>query len=420
MKVTLHDFSGHPFQAELSRRLAAAGHEVDHVSAAQYVSGKGHLTVQPGDSSTLSFTGISLDLPFQKYAPLARLRFERAYAREWIRRLTTDRPDVVIACNLPLVSMYLFARFARRTRLPYVMWHQDIYSSGLADELHRKFPRPIARLGAWMFQRMEAYCARHAGHVVAIGDAFRAVYPKWGVDAKDVSVIPNWAPLDKVFPVARDNPRSADLFPDHDGLRLLYAGTIGRKHNPGLLVELLTSVRAAGVDAALTVVSEGEAADELATRAETDASLRVLPFQPAEDLPAVLSSADVLVALLEPDATKFSIPSKVLSYMAAGRPIVGLMPGDNPAAADITACGGTVADPTSAGVATAADWLVVLADDRERQATIGTRTRDLAERKFQVDDVTAKFETILLSIGRPGAAGVDTASTGPSSDQRPA
>ena len=73
----------------------------------------------------------------------------------------------------------------------------------------------------------------------------------------------------------------------------------------------------------------------------------MLPFQPAEDLPSVLSSADVLVALLEPDATKFSIPSKVLSYMAAGRPIVGLMPSDNPAAADITDCGGMVTDPTA-------------------------------------------------------------------------
>lgn len=410
MKVILHDFSGHPFQAELSRRLATAGHEVEHVSAEQYVSGKGHLSVQPEDSSTLSFTGISLDLPFQKYAPLARLRFERAYAREWIQRLKANRPDAVIACNLPLVSMYLFARFARRTRLPYVMWHQDIYSAGLADELHRKLPRPIARLGALVFRRMEAYCARNAGHVVAIGEAFRTVYPGWRVDPARVSVIPNWAPLDKVFPMSRDNPRSADVFPGHDGLRLLYAGTLGRKHNPGLLVDLLTSARAAGVDVALTVVSEGEAADDLASRAADDTRLRVLPFQPAEDLPAVLSSADVLVALLEPDATMFSIPSKVLSYMAAGRPIVGLMPSGNPAADDITESGGMVTDPTPAGVMAAAGWLSDLAGDSDRQTAIGRRTRDLAERKFQADDVAARFEKILLGE-------LDPARSAPSSDQ---
>lgn len=397
MKVTLHDFSGHPFQAELSRRLAAAGNDVDHVSAEQYVSGKGELAVQPGDSSSLSFTSLALNLPFQKYAPLARLRFEHAYAREWIRRLKANRPDVVIACNLPLVSMYLFARFAKPSKLPYVMWHQDIYSSGLADELHRRFPRPIARIGARVFRSMEAYCTRHAWHVVAIGDAFTTVYPSWGVNADAVSVIPNWAPLDKVYPVDRNNPRSADLFPNHEGLRLVYAGTIGRKHNPRLLVELLKAVRAAGVDAALTVISQGEAAEDLAALATNDPTLRVLPFQPSPDLPAVLGSADVLVALLEPDATAFSIPSKVLSYMAAGRPIVGFMPRDNPAAADITACGGMVSEPTSAGVVAVCDWLVQLADDPQRQKAIGRRTRDLAEQKFDADNVAAKFEKILLA-----------------------
>jgi glycosyltransferase involved in cell wall biosynthesis len=396
MKVIVHDFSGHPSQAELSRKLADSGLEVDHVSAEQYVSGKGHLEVQPGDSPTLSFTGISLGLPFQKYAPLARLRFERAYAREWIARLKAAPVDVVVACNLPLVSMFLFARHARRTKLPYVMWHQDIYSSGLSDELHRKFPRPLARLGARVFERMEAYCARHARHVVAIGDAFKEVYPGWKVAAKNVSVIPNWAPLDKVFPVDRTNPRSGELFPEQDSLRLVYAGTIGRKHNPKLLVDLVRNALDNDIAASMVVISQGEAADDLTEIADTEQiPLTVLPFQPADDLPFVLGSADVLVALLEPDATKFSIPSKVLSYMAAGRPILGLMPGDNPAAIDIKDSGGFVADPSDVGAKSATAWLSELAANRGLVEQIGQRTRTIAEQKFDVDGVARQFDAIL-------------------------
>ena len=396
MKVIVHDFSGHPFQAELSRKLADSGLEVDHVSAEQYVSGKGHLEVQPGDSPTLSFTGISLDLPFQKYSPLARLRFERAYAREWIARLKAAPADAIVACNLPLVSMFLFARHAKRSKLPYVMWHQDIYSSGLSDELHRKFPRPLARLGARVFERMEAYCARHARHVVAIGDAFKEVYPGWKVASENVSVIPNWAPLDKVFPVDRTNRRSAELFPDEDSLRLVYAGTIGRKHNPKLLVDLVRNALDNDIPASMVVISQGEAADDLTEIAATEQiPLTVLPFQPADDLPVVLGSADVLVALLEPDATKFSIPSKVLSYMAAGRPILGLMPGDNPAAIDIKDSGGFVADPSDVGAKSATAWLSELAADRDLVEQIGHRTRAIAEEKFDVDAVARQFDAIL-------------------------
>lgn len=396
MKVIVHDFSGHPFQAELSRKLADRGHDVEHVSAEQYVSGKGHLEHQPGDASGLTFRSITLGQQFKKYSPLARLRWERAYAKAWIATLRTSPAEVVVACNLPLLSMYLFSRYATRANLPYVMWHQDIYSYAMADELRRRLPGPLARLGTRILVGLEARCARRAAHVVAIGDAFEEVYPEWKIPADRVSVIPNWAPLDKIFPVERLNPRSSDLFDDDADVRLVYAGTLGRKHNPQLLVELLSTVRANGVDAALAVVSEGEAADDLAEAGRTqDLPIRVLPFQPADSLPDVLGSADVLVALLEPDATKFSIPSKVLSYMAAGRPILGLMPADNPAAIDIDSSGGFVADPTGDGARAGATWLVTLSTDPAARAEIGVRTRNTAEEKFDVDKVASQFETIM-------------------------
>jgi glycosyltransferase involved in cell wall biosynthesis len=248
---------------------------------------------------------------------------------------------------------------------------------------------------------MEAYCVRNASHVVAIGDAFNEVYPGWKVRPENVSVIPNWAPLDKVFPVARTNRLSDQLFDDDDSLRLIYAGTIGRKHNPQLLINLLRTTRDSGIPASLTVISEGEAADDLAAAGrEQGLPLRVLPFQPADDLPDVLGSADILVALLEPDATRFSIPSKVLSYMAAGRPIIGLMPHDNPAATDIVATGGLVVDPDERGVAEAAKWITALAGDADRIRDIGVNTRRVAEEKFDADKVAAQFETILVSIAR--------------------
>jgi glycosyltransferase involved in cell wall biosynthesis len=150
----------------------------------------------------------------------------------------------------------------------------------------------------------------------------------------------------------------------------------------------------------MVVVSEGEAADDLAAIAagEPELPLRVLPFQPADDLPDVLGSADVLIALLEPDATRFSIPSKVLSYMAAGRPVLGLMPSDNPAAADILSTGGLVVDPDDQGVAESAKWVAALDGDQARIREIGERTRRVAEEKFDADTVAVKFEAILHSI----------------------
>ncbi|HWV26691.1 MAG TPA: glycosyltransferase family 4 protein [Aeromicrobium sp.] len=387
MRICLHDFAGHPFQAELARRLAERGHQVVHASAAEYVGGKGDLS---SDTPNLRFDRIAVDRPFERNAFVGRLTWERAYASAAIDHLRDGKFDAYISCNIPLLATHRIARWARRHDVPWVFWHQDIHSAAMSDELHSRLPGPIATVGSRILDRMEAYLAVRAMHVVAIGEAFTEAYAGWQVASERVSVIPNWAPLDDIMPQDRDNHRAAALFRPDGGLRLLYAGNLGRKHNPGLLVELMRRLRENGVAAQLTVVSEGEAADDLR---DADPDITVVDFQPADALPQVLGSADVLVALLEPDATRFSIPSKVLSYMAAGRPILGLMPADNPAAVDITEAGGAVGTPDVAGVDTAVAWVRQL--DARAIEDIGRRARNVAERKFDVVRVTDRFEEIL-------------------------
>ena len=60
MRILLHDYSGHPFQVELSRELSRRGHDVTHSYCDAYTSGKGHLRTEPGE--TLAFEPIGVDV----------------------------------------------------------------------------------------------------------------------------------------------------------------------------------------------------------------------------------------------------------------------------------------------------------------------------------------------------------------------
>jgi glycosyltransferase involved in cell wall biosynthesis len=175
----------------------------------------------------------------------------------------------------------------------------------------------------------------------------------------------------------------------------MYAGTLGRKHNPLLLLELLDQVKSRGVDATLIVISEGVGADDLRAAAGERADVRILDYQPAEQLSDVLASADVMVALLEPDAAQFSIPSKVHSYLCAGRPIIALVPEGNPAAEAVAQAGGFVAHPTVVGARSAGNWLAGVAHDRGALADLGARARALAVAEFDIDVISARFDEIL-------------------------
>jgi glycosyltransferase involved in cell wall biosynthesis len=418
MRVNLHDFSGHPFQVQLARHLAARGPAVLHQYSTQYVTGHGNLTVGPSDPHSLRIKGLEAARPLLKYDPLGRARFELSYAKAWQDELDREDFDVVVACNVPMFALASMRRYFARRKQPWIFWHQDIYSLGVCAELERKLPTALATPASSLVRRLEKAQVRSADQVVAIGPNFVHRYEKWGVRTDHVQVIPNWAPLDELVPGERDNAWAREQNLPDAPLRLLYAGTLGRKHNPLLLLNLLDELLARGVDAVLTVVSEGVGADEIASAAGDRRDVRILGYQPAEDLSDVLASADVLVALLEPDAAQFSIPSKVHSYLCAGRPTIALVPDGNPAAEAVLKAGGFVGVPSCSGARAAADWLAAIAADRGQLRNLGVQARDLAEADFDIERIGAQFEQVMRAAVDGGETVTAAARAGDSRSAR--
>ena len=163
-----------------------------------------------------------------------------------------------------------------------------------------------------------------------------------GIPTDKIYVIENWAPIDEL-PL---RPRANEWARQHglvDKRVVLYSGTLGLKHDPGAIVQLARHFSNQD-DVEVVVVSEGRGADWLRRRREEErlSNLRLLPFQPYADLPDVLASGDVLLTLLEADAGAFSVPSKVLSYLCAGRALLAAVPSDNLAAEVVRRSGGGV------------------------------------------------------------------------------
>jgi len=177
----------------------------------------------------------------------------------------------------------------------------------------------------------------------------------------------------------------------------LYAGTLGLKHQPSLLLDVAREF-AGRDDVRVLVASEGLGATWLGEQRQGD-EVELLPFQPFESLPEMFATADVLLVLLEPAAGVYSVPSKVLSYTCAGRPILGSMPPENLASRNITSMGiGLVAGAgdSDAFVAHAR----VLADDPLLRKSMGDKARCYAERDFDIDSITDRFESLLRQSTR--------------------
>ena len=392
-RIVVHDFAGHAFQIQLSRRLAERGFDVLHLHCASDLKGKGRIEVTADDPATLRIQGIDLGRPFNKYSVIKRAVYEVQYARIVSGIATAENAEVLMSGNTPLLSQWLLVR---KTRLPraFIFWQQDVWSVGTKLTLARGRPRTVSAIAGFVLSRVEAMSLRQSSAVVPISEDFLPQLAAWSVSSERITVIENWAPLSETPLRSHDNAwsRAHRLAQTRN---FVYAGTLGVKHDPALIRDLAISMRA-HPDVRVVVVSEGRGANWLAgqSRAHGLDNLILLPYQPYSELPDVLASADVLVAILQSDAGQYSVPSKVLSYHCAGRAILGAIPSENLAARIIQCAGsGVVVDPQD-GPAFLESAAALIGDRNQLQA-MGSAGRAYAEATFDIDRIADAFSQVI-------------------------
>lgn len=395
-KILINDYCGHPFQVELSRELARRGHQVLHVYSADDQTPKGDLLPGGEDPASFAVEGVSIGQPLQKYTNLARRRRqERAYGRLMCRRIEAFGPDIVVGSNNPLEAQNQIGNHCRRHSIPFVFWLQDIHSEAIKSFLSQKYAAAGTVVGTW-YEWMERRVLRHADHIVAIADNFLPRLASWKIQKTRISVIENWAPRNKISVLPSDNPwrRAHGLA----GKRVaLYTGTIGLKHNPDLLLAAAESLTDEP-DVQIVVVSEGKYATYVKNEAARRGlrNLTVLPFQPFETYSEVLASGDVLIAMIEPDAASYSAPSKVLSYLCSGRPIV-LAANEHNIAAKIVQRSGAGVVVDSRDTRLFVDAIRNFLRNSAHRTAAGRRGREYADVAFDIERITDRFEQIFSS-----------------------
>ncbi len=394
MRILIHDYVGHPFQVGLSRELARRGFDVVHAFAGGLITPRGCLARKKDDPHCLRFCEVPMNPNYRrdKYRFVKRRSYELAYGRELKRLIRTECPTLVLSGNTPSEPQWMAIKCSQGLGIPFVSWIQDLYGLAVGKLASRK-SAILGKIAGYYYSRIDQRCLKHSAHTIAISEDFRPLLSRYGVPSKMNSVIENWGAIKELPRKEREN----DWTRQHGlvGHRvLMYTGTLAMKHNPELLLRLAVRFRDES-SVKVVVVSEGPGAQFLKENAEKDrlTNLKVLPFQPFDSMPDVLASADVLLALLEPDAGIFSVPSKILTYLCAGKPTLAAMPRENLGARILIRNeAGLVVHPSDAkGFADAAEKLLYNDEFRTR---LGDAARSYAEANFEIGTVADRFEKV--------------------------
>jgi colanic acid biosynthesis glycosyl transferase WcaI len=396
MRILVNDHAGHPLHVQLSRALARMGHEVLHTYTAELQAPRGALSQRDGDPPNLSICGIVLAKPFDRYGLAGRFAQERELGRALQIQIRKFRPDVVVSANTPLAAQALLLSAARQLGAGFLFWLQDFLGMAIKSSLKTKLPLVGNVIGDY-FIRLEQSLLVQSDAVVAITEDFVPILAQAGVSGEKTHVIHNWGPFEEIPHHGKSNPWSQRHGLDNM-FCFLYSGTLGMKHNPSRLVDL-ARIFQGRKNVRVAVITEGLGTDYLRSQKETLRldNLLLLPFQPFEELPMALAAGDVLVALLEPNAGVFAVPSKVATYLCARRPLLLAVPAENLAARTVDRSGaGIVVSPTDIG-----DFLQAaekLAGDIALRKALAENGYRYAKMEFDIQKIASRFDDIFGNL----------------------
>jgi colanic acid biosynthesis glycosyl transferase WcaI len=340
-----------------------------------------------GGVSGVASGGVVRGLPAKAAAAdrfLARYRTDIEAARAAVEQLNRLDPDVVIGANNPLDVQIQIAKWCRDRQRPFVFWLQDLRGFAVRSALRKRIPVLGDLVGRYYTAR-ECGLFRQSAHIISIADEFLPHVLSTGVSKNTISVIPNWAPINRIPLRPKVNPwsRAAGL---SEQRVVLYTGNLGIKHNSAHLLALCEALKDQP-DTTVAVVAEGVGVRWLEKQATERGinNLFVHPFVKADVLPDVLGAADVCVVLLEPDASVSSVPSKIWSYFCGGKPLVMSIPKSNQGALIAEQIGVGVCSEPADQAQFVFNCLSMLSKSCDERCAIGARGRAFAEANFETD-----------------------------------
>lgn len=306
--------------------------------------------------------------------------------------LWKTRPRAVFAVLQPLTVTLPMLVLARAKRAGLIFNVQDLHPDALVA-------LGLIRQG-WLIrtlQTMERVAYTHCDALAVISEGFRRHCLERGARADWVRVIPNWIDLEEVRPTAAPSRLRAGLELGADDFVVLYAGTIGLVSGAEVVLEAAALLQESGVRFAF--VGEGPLVPRLQAESRRRALKNVgfLPFQPRELLGDVQALGDVSLVTLLPGHGTTSVPSKVLGYLAAARPVVAAVDPDCETARFLRAArAGVVVPPADARAL--ADAIMALRSDRDLTQRMGEAGRRYLEDRLSKEHVLGLHEALLREV----------------------
>ena len=319
-----------PLVTDLATNLSAMGDEVTVVTGMPHYGRRNvHSKYRGRLFQRENFQGVNVWRTFV-YVPPNPKGFYRAINylsytfMSIIAGILCGPKDVILCVNPPITVGFSGWLVSLPHRTPMIYNIQDIWPDCIAiiGQLRN-------RLLFRIFQYLEKFLYKISARLTVLSHGMKQNLLNKGVRENKVTIIPNWADVDYIHPLPKENDfRAANGLDGH--FVVMFAGNLGFI---AVLNTVLDAAKLLQDDARIlfVIIGRGNAKPDLIERAKALdlTNIRFLSTQPKEVLPKMLAAADISLVTLDRRLGQLNVPSKTYNIMASNRPVLAAVPPDS-------------------------------------------------------------------------------------------
>lgn len=309
--------------------------------------------------------------------------------------------DVVFVYGLsPLLQVLPAIFLASLKRAPLIVWVQDLWPESLSATGYVRNRFLLAAVEA-----VVRHIYRHSDSILIQSEAFRGPIARLLGDSRRIRYFPNSA--EAIFGAAGGSEGGGALASAiRQRFSIVFAGNIGSAQAVGTIVDA-AAMLTEQPDIRFVLVGSGSEMGWLKSEVQRRKlqNVSLTGRLPVTDMPAIFSAASALLVTLKNEAIfAYTIPGKIQSYLAVGRPIIACLDGEG--ARVVAEAGAGIVCPAEDARALADAVLSLVAMSAERRTQMGENGRRYFSENFeQVKLVDGLVQHIGAVIAARGAAG---------------
>lgn len=312
------------------------------------------------------------------------------YAAHALHRLPGGYNAVFCFNTSPVLMCWPAIRYAKKHHIPFTNYVLDIWPENLYSVLNVKNKALCA-----IAQGVSDALYKKADRLIAMSEPLQQrLCQRTGMPPQKVAVIPQYC--EDFYAVPQPDAALQAQFGGR--FNLVFTGTFTPAQSLETVITAVQDARSRGADMLhLLLVGDGMSRAALEAKVKELHAEDAVTFYgsvPATDIPKFTALADALIVCLSdsPDLG-LTVPAKVASYMAAGKPVLASMDGAGNAA--VAAAGG-LSSPACDAAALADNLLALTRMDAAQRAAMGQSAKEYYLAHYRRSELLRKLEHFIL------------------------